>query len=157
MLNIINGCFEGIWKYYLEKCGSGEWKKSKSKLHNYIYGLTHCPINLSNFYTSVNDVQNSEAFLDKVIHTKDMFCNIIASQKASNYSLFNDDTLAEMLLTIRLCGGEYDAERLAALDALSLRFNSSKLIFDEHKKDNLKDELLCNEHTNILYILNILF
>ena len=153
----INGCFEGVWKYYLEKCGNGEWNKSKKKLHNYIYGLTHCIINLSNFYTNVNNVQNSEHFLDEVIHTKDMLCNIVESQKSSNYILFNDDTLAEMLLTIRLCGGEYSPERLTALNALSLRFDSTKLIFREHKRDSLKEELLANEHTNILYILNVLF
>ena len=155
--SIINGCFEGVWKYYLDKCGSGEWKKSKNKLHNYIYGLTHCVINLSNFYTNVNAVQNSDIFLDEVIHTKDMFCNIIESQKSSNYILFNDDTLAEILLTIRLCGGEYEMTRMTALDALSRRFNSEKLIFDEHKCNSLKEELLANEHTNILYVLNVLF
>ena len=153
----INGCFEGIWKYYLEKCGNEEWKKSKKKLHNYIYGLTHCIINLSNYYTAVNRVQNNEIFLDEVIHTKDMLCNIVESQKSSNYSLFNDDTLAEILLTIKLCGGEYNTERLVALDALSLRFDSAKLIFREHKQNNFKEELLLNEHTNILYILNVLF
>lgn len=153
----INGCFEGVWKYYLEKCGDGEWKKSKKKLHNYIYGLTHCIINLSNFYTDiVSGVQNSENFLDEVIHTKDMLCNIVDSQKLSNYSLFNDDALAEMLLTIKLCGGEYAAERLTALDALSSRFDSAKLMFREHKYDSFKEELLANEHTNILYILNVL-
>jgi len=155
--SIINGCFEGIWKYYLEKCGSGEWNKSKKNLHNYIYGLTHCPINLSNFYTNVNNVQNSEIFLNEVIHTKDMLCGIVEFQKSSNYILFNDDTLAEILLAIRLCGGEYDAERLTALDALSLRFDPAKLIFREHKRESLKEELLANEHTNILYILNVLF
>ena len=153
----INGCFEGIWKYYLEKCGGAEWKKSKNNLHNYIYGLTHCIINLSNFYTAINYVQNSENFLNEVIHTKDILCNIIESQKSSDYKIFNDDTLAEMLLTIRLCGGEYTIERLNALNSLSLRFNSTKLIFDEHKRNNLKEELLANEHTNILFILNILF
>lgn len=153
----INGCFEGIWKYYLGKCGGGEWKKSKKKLHNYIYGLTHCVINLSNFYTAINYVQNSEYFLDEVVNTKNILCNIVESQKSSNYSLFNDDTLAEMLLTIKLCGGEYTIERLNALNSLSLRFNSTKLIFDEHKRNNLKEELLANEHTNILFILNILF
>ena len=153
----INGCFEGIWKYYLEKCGGVEWKKSKNNLHNYIYGLTHCVINLSNFYTAINYVQNSENFLNEVIHTKDILCNIIESQKSSDYKIFNDDTLAEMLLTIRLCGGEYAIERLNALNSLSLRFNSTKLIFDEHKRNNLKEELLANEHTNILFILNILF
>jgi len=153
----INGCFEGVWKYYLDKCGEGEWKKSKKKLHNYIYGLTHCIINLSNFYTNiVSGVQNSEDFIDEVIHTKDMLCNIVDSQKSSNYSLFNDDTLAEMLLTIKLCGGEYAAERLTALNALSLRFDSAKLMFREHKYDSFKEELLANEHTNILYILNVL-
>ena len=155
--SIINGCFEGIWKYYLEKCASGEWKKSKNKLHNYIYGLTHCPINLSNFYTNVNAVQNSEIFLDEVIHTKDMLCNIVESQKSSNYIMFNDDTLVEMLLTIKICGGEDATERITALNSLSLRFNSTKLIFREHKRESLKEELLANEHTNILYILNVLF
>ena len=155
--SIIDGCFEGMWKYYLEKCQGSEWKKSLVKRHNIIYGLTHCVINLSNFYTNVNNVQNSGNFLNEVIHTKDSLCNMIESQKSSNYLLFNDDTLAEMLLTIRLCGGEYDAERLTALDALSLRFDSTKLIFREHKKESLKEELLANEHTNILYILNVLF
>jgi hypothetical protein len=153
----INSCFEEVWKYYLEKCGNEEWNKSKKNLHNYIYGLTHCIINLSNFYINVNNVQNSEQFLDEVIHTKDMLCNIVESQKSSNYILFNDDTLAEMLLTIRLCGGEYSPERLTALNSLSLRFDSTKLIFREHKRDSLKEELLANEHTNILYILNVLF
>ena len=153
----INGCFEGVWKYYLKMCGDGQWKKSKKNLHNYIYGLTHCIINLSNFYTNVNNVQNSELFLNEVIHTKDILCNIVDSQKSSNYSLFNDDTLAEMLLTIKLCGGEYAVERLTALNALSLRFDSTKLIFREHKKEDFKEELLANEHTNILYILNVLF
>ena len=105
----------------------------------------------------VNDVQNSEHFLDEVIRTKDILCGIVESQKQSNYILFNDDTLAEILLTIKLCGGEYAAERLPALDALSLRFDSTKLIFREHKGDSFKEELLANEHTNILYILNVLF
>ena len=153
----INGCFEGVWKYYLEKCGDGKWMESKKKLHNYIYGLTHCVINLSNFYTNVNNVQNSESFIDEVIHTKDMLCNIVESQKTSNYAMFNDDTLAEILLAIRLCGWEYSTERLNALNSLSLRFDSTKLIFREHKRDSLKEELLANEHTNILYILNVLF
>ena len=153
----INGCFEGVWKYYLKKCGNGEWNKSKKKLHNYIYGLTHCVINLSNYYTNVNNVQNNEQFINEVIHTKDILCNIVESQKSSNYILFNDDTLVEILLTISLCGGEYSPERLTALNSLSLRFDSTKLIFREHKRDSLKEELLANEHTNILYILNVLF
>ena len=154
----INNCFGGIWKWYLEKVGGRDhgWMRSKQKIHNYIYGLTHCPINLSNFYTNINNVQNSEHFLDEVVYTKDILCNIVESQKQLNYSIFNDDTLAEILLTIKICGGEYTTERLNALNALSGRFDSRKLMFREHKYDTFKEEIIKNEHTNSLYVLNVL-
>ena len=151
----INKCYDKIFEYYINTCSVPGWieKSSKHTLHNRIYGLTHCIINLSNFYTRPVD---TKSFDEKPDIAKRILNDIIDSQKNSNYKIFNDDTLAEMLLCVKLCGGEYDAERIAALDALSLRFDSQKLIFDEYKCDSFKEELLMNEHTNILYILNVL-
>ena len=153
---IINECYKKIWDFYIDKAlNYKDWILSKNKRHNYIYGLTHCIINITNFYTRF--IGNDETWMDEIKQTSAILSNLIDDHKESNYVIFNDDTLAEMLLTIKLCGASSCIERLRALDALSLRFNSQKLIFDEHKRDSFKEELLDNEHTNILYVLNVLF
>ena len=152
---IINDCYDKIFEYYIQMCSEDGWldKASEHTLHNRIYGLTHCIINLSNYYTERIDTRS---FNEKPDIAARILNNIIDSQKSSNYKLFNDDALAEMLLCIKLCGGENWSERLVALDSLSGRFDSEKLMFREHKYDSFKDEILQNEHTNILYILNVL-
>ena len=153
--SVINECYKDIWNFYIENIGkSQEWLRSSHKSHNYIYGLTHCIINISNYYTRF--IGNDDDWMDEIIATRNVLINLVESQKRFNYVLFSDDTLAEMLLTIKLCGADECIERITALNALSLRFNSQKLMFDAHKEDTLKEEILRNEHTNILYILNVL-
>ena len=152
----IDECYKKIWRFYIEKVGrSQEWLRSEHKLHNYIYGLTHCIINITNFYTRF--IGNDEKWMNEIKETANVLINLVDNQRRENYTIFNDDTLAEMLFTIKLCGQDMCIERINALDALSLRFDSSKLIFRNHKYDTFKDELLQNEHTNILYVLNVLF
>jgi len=154
--SIINDCYKKIWRLYIEKCGREQkWMSSKNKRHNYIYGLTHCVINITNYYTRF--IGNDETWMNEIKETSNILINLVDSQRLTNYSLFNDDTLAEILLTIKLCGQDMCIERINALDALSLRFDSTKLIFREHRCDKFKDELIKNEHTNILYILNVLY
>lgn len=152
---IINDCYDKIFEYYINVCSENGWleKASYYKLHNQIYGLTHCIINLSNFYTRPVD---TTSFGEKPDIAARILNNIIDSQRLTNYGMFNDDTLAEMLLAVKLCGGECWPERLTGLDDLSGRFDSQKLMFREHQRPTLKEELLANEHTNILYILNVL-
>lgn len=153
--SVINECYKGIWNFYIENIGkSQEWLRSSHKSHNYIYGLTHCVINISNYYTRF--IGNNDQWMDEIIATRNVLINLVESQKRFNYVLFSDDALAEILLTIKLCGADECIERITALNALSLRFNSQKLMFDAHKEDTLKEEILRNEHTNILYILNVL-
>lgn len=152
----INDCYKKIWGYYLTVCKNPtSWLNSKRKTHNRIYGLTHCVINLTNFYTRF--IMNDEIFLSEIKQTINILNNILIDDKQNMYKRLNDDTLAEVLLTLKLCGDEYGNERLLALDALSLRFDSTKLIFREHKSTSFKEEIIKNEHTNILYILNVLF
>ena len=153
----INECYKKIWRFYIETVGkSQEWMRSAHKKHNYIYGLTHCVINITNFYTRF--IGNDEVWMNEITETKNILINLIDSQRLTLYKAFNDDTLAEMLLVVKLCcGGDPNCpEYFTALDALSMRFNSKKLIFNEHKRDSFKEELLANEHTNILYVLNVL-
>ena len=152
----INDCYERIWRFYIEAVGkSQEWIRSPRKRHNYIYGLTHCIINLTNYYTRF--IGNDERWMNEIKETSNILINLVDNQRRENYIIFNDDTLAEMLLCIKLCGQDMCIERINAMNALSLRFDSTKLIFREHKSQTLKEELLKNEHTNILYILNVLF
>ena len=154
--NHIDECYKRIWRFYIEKVGrSQEWLRSEHKLHNYIYGLTHCVINITNFYTRF--IGNDEKWMNEIKETANVLINLVDNQRRENYTIFNDDTLAEMLLCMKLCGQDMCIERINALDALSLRFDSSKLIFRDHKYNTFKDELLQNEHTNILYVLNVLF
>ena len=100
---------------------------------------------------------NDEKWMNEIKETANVLINLVDNQRRENYTIFNDDTLAEMLLCMKLCGQDMCIERINALDALSLRFDSSKLIFRDHKYNTFKDELLQNEHTNILYVLNVLF
>ena len=154
--SIINDCYKKIWRFYIEKVGEKKGRfKSKFEAHNYIYGLTHCVINITNYYTRF--IGNDEGWMNEIKETANILLNLVDSQKFNNYRIFNDDTLAEMLLCIKLCGQDSCIERINALAALSLRFDSTKLIFREHKEKTFKEELLKNEHTNILYILNVLF
>lgn len=151
----INDCYRKIWDYYIEICCMNKsWLTSKHKLHNNIYGLTHCIINITNYYTAL--IEDDKIWKDYIKKSCEILKNLINNQKQFNYTIFNDDTLAEMLLCVKLCGMTDCIERIAALNSLSLRFDSSKLIFREHKNNSFKEELLLNEHTNILYILNVL-
>ena len=153
--NAINDCYKKMFEYYLDKCEHFEsWIRNDFKRHNYIYGLTHCIINLTNFYTE--SIQNNDLYFTYIKRTILCLKNILKYCKRDNYSLLNNDTLAEILLTMKLCGAEYENERMSALDLLSLRFDPTKHIFREHKFDSFKDEIIKNEHTNILYILNVL-
>jgi hypothetical protein len=152
----INDCYRRVWRFYIEKVGREQkWMLSKNKRHNYIYGLTHGVINITNYYDK--PIVNDETWVNEIKETCNVLINLVDSQRLTNYSLFTDDALAEMLMCIKLCGQVDCIERIAALNALSLRFDSTKLIFREHKCEKFKDELLQNEHTNILYILNVLF
>lgn len=152
----IDDCYKKIFEYYLDKYEHFEsWMDDEFKRHNYIYGLTHCIINLTNFYTEF--IQNNDKYMTYIRRTILCLKSILKYCKRNNYQLLNNDTLAEILLTMKLCGGEYETERIAAVDSLSLRFDPNKHIFREHKFDSFKDEILKNEHTNILYILNVLF
>jgi len=153
--DVINNCYKKIWDYYINICQKSSELNTKHKRHNNIYGLTHCVINLTNFYTRF--IGNNDIFMNQIKQTSRILINLVDSQRLNNYKIYNDDTLAEMLLCIRLCCQGDCIERLNALDALSLRFDSAKLMFREHKYDKLKDELIKNEHTNILYVLNVLY
>ena len=150
-------CFEKIWNYYLDEVWNlVELNKVSSRIiHDNVYGLTHCVINLTNFYTEF--IGNNERFIKQIKRTVTVLERLLCVAKADGYKRLNNDTLAEVLLTMKLCGGEYNSERMLALDALSLRFNAEKLMFDEHKYEKMGDELIKNEHTNILYVLNVLF
>jgi hypothetical protein len=153
----IYDCYKKIFAYYIDICtGDMTWLKNERRRHNNIYGLTHCIINLTNFYTKQLNSLINEMLRIQVNTAVNICVDLIDHQRLSNYSMFNDDTLAEMLLCIKLGGKEMCIERINALDALSLRFNSQKLILCAHKATTLKEELLANEHTNILYILNVL-
>ena len=149
--------YREIWRYYLKEVS--ELKDINrlpfSNLHNKVYGLTHCIINLTNFYTEF--IGNNEVFMDEIKETMKVLNNLLSICKSNNYKYLSDDTLAEILFTLKLCCDDCSSERLAALDSLSWRFDSAKLMFREHKYEKLKDELIKNEHTNILYILNVLF
>ena len=149
-------CFKKIWQYYLKETQKFvELNKVSTKvIHDNVYGLTHCVINLTNFYTEF--IGNNDRFMDEIKATVSVLEGLLCVAKADGYKRLSDDTLAEILLTMKLCGGEYNSERMLALDALSLRFNAAKLMFDEHKYDKKGLELIKNEHTNILYVLNVL-
>ena len=120
-LQAIDDVFEEIFKYYIEDCNGLNVEKGK-RLHSRIYGLTHCIINLSNFYENFVNMQLYNGIAKDACGD---LLDILKSQHRCNYKDLNSDTLAEILLCIKLCNKGLDTEYLNALSSLSMRFNSA--------------------------------
>lgn len=156
--------FWDLYRYYLD--GVSEHGLSD---RNLVYGLTHCVINLSNFYTrhlidAMRDLPVEKFNL--VRDTKETISNLLKDRYQHGFKELTSDMLAELLVVYKLIPehvyGDHEVYRSydlnnyvinAAYLTLRSRIDPVYGYIRDHKEENLSLDLKRNEHTNILYIL----
>lgn len=141
----LQDAFADLFYYYTEKFDILD--------RNSVYGLTHCVIHISKFYTEDNYIYPK---IEKAISTaKNIIYNtfVISKLKA-----MNSDMLAELLVTYKLLTkNNLNLEKLVneqiAYNELVSRIDCCKNYICDHKENDKAFELKRNEHTNILCIL----
>ena len=151
--------FVELYRYYLEKVAEFGFKN-----RNFVYGLTHCIINLSNFYTK--SVYYADIFNDDICELYMPTADLIREQiktAAENNKLkkISSDMLAELLVTYKLlldknhteARQDYSYVTNLAYQTLVRRIDKKKNYIRDHKSKTKSEDLRLNEHTNILFIL----
>lgn len=140
--------FIDLFKYYLEKFDIQK--------RNYVYGLTHCILHLSYFYTKSISKNYFSGIEDLCHKTIDLLDNVFSSFK--NVNQMNSDMLAELLVINKMLlmskDSTYETKNSAiAYNELVRRIDFKYKIIMDHKAEKLVDIFRLNEHTNILFIL----
>lgn len=137
---------------------------------NYVYGLTHCIIDISDFYTrNVND--QIKSFQD-VYPIGELYCETVTviSECLSIYtkvgttislSSLSSDMLAELLVVYKLLINDYPSNKWydfgytisRTYQELTKRIDPKYGYIRDHKEEDFALDLKRNEHTNILFIL----
>ena len=161
--NVIEA-FIDLYKYYIDKVGHKGLRN-----RNFVYGLTHCVIDVSDFYTkNINDQIHLFQETYPIGELYDSTIEIIVkslrnyTKTGSSLSLssINSDMLAELLVTYKLLLYDYPSNRWydfgfvisKVYQELCNRIDPRGYIRDHKEKDFVLD-LKRNEHTNILFIL----
>ena len=118
-----------------------------------VYGLTHCVIQMTKFYTQDISVYPE---IEKIISISKNA--IYDSFNISTVKEMNSDMLAELLVTYKLLTkNDLDIKKhinlQTAYNELASRIDCIKNYICDHKEQNKSFELKRNEHTNILFIL----
>ena len=163
---IVLKTFVDLYSFYANKC-----EKSGFINRNYVYGLTHCVIDISDFYKK--DVyEQIKIFLDKIeiedlyirtIHIINKYIkSSIESKSELNIKDIKSDMIAELLVVYKLLVKNHENEKFIyeygnyinlAYQELCRRVDIKYNYIRDHKDDDFAIDLKINEHTNILFIL----
>lgn len=163
---IVLKTFVDLYSFYANKC-----EKSGFINRNYVYGLTHCIIDISDFYKK-DIYQQIELFLDKfeiedlyikTIHIINKYIKAsIESKSELNIKDIKSDMIAELLVVYKLLVKNQENEKFIyeysnyinlAYQELCRRVDIRHNYIRDNKDNNFSIDLKINEHTNILFIL----
>lgn len=158
--------FTDLYSFYVDKC-----EKTGFTNRNYVYGLTHCIIDISDFYKQ-NIYKQIEIFSDKneiknlytrTIHIINKYIKDSTELKSNlNIKDINSDMIAELLVVYKLLIQNREDEKFIyeysnyinlAYQELCRRIDIKYNYIRDHKDENFSIDLKINEHTNILFIL----
>lgn len=158
--------FIDLYSFYVSKC-----EKTGLTNRNYVYGLTHCVIDISDFYKK-DIYEQIKIFLDKneiedlYIRTIYIINKYIKSSTESKTELsikdIKSDMIAELLVVYKLLVKNKENEKFVyeysnyinlAYQELCRRIDIKYNYIRDHKDGDFSIDLKINEHTNILFIL----
>ena len=116
-----------------------------------VYGLTHCLLHFSRFYTEdiyKNTFERIENLYDK---SKDLIKNSFSS--LGKIQRMNSDMIAELLVVYKMLVKYEDKYSAEAYNELVRRIDNKYNIIASNEADDFTQLLKSNEHTNILFIL----
>jgi hypothetical protein len=116
-----------------------------------VYGLTHCLLHFSRFYTEdiyKNTFERIENLYDK---SKDLIKNSFSS--LGKIQRMNSDMIAELLVVYKMLVKYEDKYSADAYNELVRRIDNKYNIIASNEADDFTQLLKSNEHTNILFIL----
>ena len=163
---IVLKTFVDLYSFYANKC-----EKSGFINRNYVYGLTHCIIDISDFYTK-DIYEQTEMFLDefeievlyiKTIRIINKYIKAsIESKSELNIKDIKSDMIAELLVVYKLLVKNQENEKFIyeysnyinlAYQELCRRVDIKYNYIRDNKDNDFSIDLKINEHTNILFIL----
>ena len=163
---IVLKTFVDLYSFYANKC-----EKSGFINRNYVYGLTHCIIDISDFYKK--DVyEQIEMFLDE-FEIEDLYTRTISiinkyikasteTKSELNIKDIKSDMIAELLVVYKLLVKNHENEKFIyeysnyinlAYQELCRRVEIKYNYIRDNKDNDFSIDLKINEHTNILFIL----
>jgi hypothetical protein len=157
--------FIDLYRYYLDRV----WGHGLD-YRDYVYGLTHCVIDVSDFYTK--NVNDQIHFFQDIYPIGELYdqtvCVILKNLKmftatgtTLRFSSINSDMLAELLVVYKLLLDDYPSNKWydtgyvvsKAYRELCNRIDPRRGYIRDHKEEDIVTDLKRNEHTNILFIL----
>lgn len=163
---IVLKTFVDLYSFYVNKC-----EKTGFTNRNYVYGLTHCIIDISDFYKK-DIYEQIEIFSDKfeiedlyirTIHIINKYIKTSIESKSNlNIKDIKSDMIAELLVVYKLLVKNHENEKLIyefsnyinlAYQELCRRIDIKYNYIRDQKDDDFSIDLKINEHTNILFIL----
>lgn len=164
----IKEAFIDLYKYYLERVDNTDIALPESR--DFVYGLTHCVIDVSDFYT--RDVNEQIMMFQKTYPIGELYdatawmigrClnEYIKPGTTLPLDLLSSDMLAEMIVVYKLLLDDYPSNKFydfgyaisRVYNELISRIDPIKGYIRDHKEEDPAADLKRNEHTNILFIL----
>ena len=163
---IVLKTFVDLYSFYADKC-----EKTGFVNRNYVYGLTHCVIDISDFYKK-DIYKQTKLFLDsneiedlyiRTIHIINKYIKASTETKSElNIKDIKSDMIAEMLVVYKLLVKNQENEKFIyeysnyinlAYQELCRRIDIKYNYIRDNKDNDFSIDLKINEHTNILFIL----
>ena len=158
--------FVDLYSFYDNKCENTGFIN-----RNYVYGLTHCIIDISDFYKK-DIYEQTKLFLDKfeiedlyirTIHIINKYIKASIETKSElNIKDIKSDMIAELLVVYKLLVKNHENEKFIyeysnyinlAYQELCRRIDIKHNYIRDNKDNDFSIDLKINEHTNILFIL----
>lgn len=158
--------FVDLYSFYANKCENTGFIN-----RNYVYGLTHCIIDISDFYKK-DIYEQTKLFLDKfeiedlyirTIHIINKYIKASIETKSElNIKDIKSDMIAELLVVYKLLVKNHENEKFIyeysnyinlAYQELCRRIDIKYNYIRDNKDNDFSTDLKINEHTNILFIL----
>ena len=163
---IVLKAFVDLYSFYANKCENTGFIN-----RNYVYGLTHCIIDISDFYKK-DIYEQTKLFLDKfeiedlyirTIHIINKYIKASIETKSElNIIDIKSDMIAELLVVYKLLVKNQENEKFIyeygnyinlAYQELCRRIDIKHNYIRDNKDNDFSIDLKINEHTNILFIL----
>ena len=163
---IVLKTFVDLYSFYADKC-----EKTGFINRNYVYGLTHCIIDISDFYKK-DIYEQTKLFLDSIeiedlyirtIHIINKYIKAsIESKSELNIRDIKSDMIAELLVVYKLLVKNHENEKFIykysnyinlTYNELCRRIDIKYNYIRDNKDNDFSTDLKINEHTNILFIL----